>query len=86
MTMQEKLRVLTSDMTRTRVCRRAGLDRNTLWRLIERGDRTTTEVAVRLAMALGVAPGWLIDDRRDWPPERENAPSGRDRNPASRVA
>jgi transcriptional regulator with XRE-family HTH domain len=64
----EKLRRLTLDHNRAAVCRRAGLSENSIHRILARKQTPRADVAARIARALGVDPGWLIDDNRGWPP------------------
>ena len=70
MTILEKLRRLTEDMHKSRVAKRAGLPATALSNYLNRGSIPSACIAARLARALGVDPGWLIDDTRGWPPVR----------------
>jgi transcriptional regulator with XRE-family HTH domain len=70
MSIHEKLARLTETYHRTAVCRRAGLHPTTLWRLLKSNQMPTVEVVLALSRTLGVDPGWLIDDHRNWPPVR----------------
>jgi hypothetical protein len=78
MTLHEKLARLTELSHKSAVSRRAGLHPTTLWRIIKTGQSPSVDVALALAKALCVDPGWLIDDARQWPPAWTNAPETSD--------
>jgi transcriptional regulator with XRE-family HTH domain len=66
----EKLRRLFKDMNMSAVCRRAGLKRVSVGNMLARESMPAVDTAAKLARALDVDPGWLIDDERNWPPVR----------------
>ena len=68
MTFHEKLDRLLLDRNKRAVARRAGISEMTLINQTKRRMAPTVRVATRLANALGVDLGWLIDDTRGWPP------------------
>lgn len=70
MTIREKLARLTELANTSAVSRRAGLDRSTLWRILQGKSAPRVKALIALANALGVDPGWLIDPSRGWPPVR----------------
>jgi transcriptional regulator with XRE-family HTH domain len=70
MTIREKLARLTELANKGAVSRRAGLDRSTLWRILQGKSTPRVEALVALAKVLGVDPGWLVDPSRGWPPVR----------------
>lgn len=74
MTFRQKLEALMSDRTKASVARKADIHPTALTSYLKRGITPGSDVAVRLARALGVDIGWLIDDRRDWPPVRVEEP------------
>jgi transcriptional regulator with XRE-family HTH domain len=74
MTINEKLKRLTRFMHKAAVCRAALVGENTLWRIIDRQQMPSASVAFRLAQALGVDVGWLLDDSASWPPVRLDEP------------
>jgi len=73
MTFTEKLRRLTEDRIKTKICRRAGLSANAINDYVSKGYLPRIDTAVRLAKALEVSVSWLIDDTKEWPPEWEAA-------------
>jgi transcriptional regulator with XRE-family HTH domain len=70
MTIHDKLARLLEIANRSAVCRKAGLSQPTLPNLLSRRSRPGVDTALKLARALGVDPGWLIDDSKGWPPIR----------------
>jgi transcriptional regulator with XRE-family HTH domain len=70
MTIPQKLERLLADMNRSAVARRAGVAVGVLWKITALKRTPRADVAARLARALGVDAGWLIDDTRGWPPVR----------------
>jgi transcriptional regulator with XRE-family HTH domain len=81
MTFHEKLQRLTEDMHKTKVSRRAGLSPTAISVYIDKKYTPGIGIAVRIARALGVDPGWLIDDAREWPPVRMEHPGDGDHAP-----
>jgi len=69
-------------MHRAGICRDAGLSESTLWRIIDAHHTPSTVVAAKLARALSVDPGWLIDDSKGWPPVRVEQPEDSDHAPS----
>ena len=74
MTIHDKLARLTQLSQKATVSKAAGLSPATLYNLIHRRQSVTTRVAVSLARVLSVDVGWLVDDRREWPPVRVDEP------------
>jgi len=70
MTFHEKLRRLLEDMNRTKVARRAGILPTNINNYLRRESVPGIDAALKLARALGIDPGWLIDDSKGWPPVR----------------
>ena len=69
MTIAQKLKALLADRRGGVIARRAGIHPVTLSSYICHGVVPSSTVAVRLADALGVDCGWLIDNRQKWPPK-----------------
>ncbi len=78
MTFHEKLNRLTQDMHKTKVSIRAGLAPTAISGYLDKGYMPGINIAVRIARALGVDPGWLIDDSKGWPPVRVEQPEDGD--------
>ena len=69
MTMQQKLKALLADRKQKVIAIRAGIHPVTLSTYLNHNAKPSSNVAVRLADALGVDCGWLLDPRREeWPP------------------
>lgn len=82
MTFREKLRRLTEDMHKAKVARRAGMGQPQFHEYLQ-GVTPRIDTAARIARALHVDVGWLIDDAREWPPVRVETS---DPTPASSAA
>ncbi len=74
MIFNEKLRRLLEDRNRVAVARRAGMAATSLGNYLNRGSVPSISIAVRIAHALNVSVGWLVDDSQGWPPAWTNAP------------
>jgi transcriptional regulator with XRE-family HTH domain len=71
MNIHGKLRSLLKNMNKSAVCKSVNLSVATLEGIIgERRSIPNANTALKLARALGVDPGWLIDDSKGWPPVR----------------
>lgn len=70
MTFAEKLIRLTECSNCSAIARKAGIGASKLWNYMHLGQMPNSATAVRLARALGVDCGWLIDDSKSWPPVR----------------
>ena len=75
MTIHEKLRWLLETANYAAVCRKAGIAQPTLCNILARGSTPGIDTALKLARALKVDVGWLIDDSRGWPPVRVESPA-----------
>ena len=75
MTFQQKMQALMQDRKHSVVAKRVGVHPITLASYINHGAMPAANIAARIAKSLGVDPGWLIDDARDWPPIRVESPS-----------
>ena len=69
MTITEKIKALMQDRRVNVVAARVGVHPITLTSY-SKGTIPGADVALKLARALGVDPGWLVDDSRGWPPVR----------------
>jgi len=67
MTIADKLKRLTEERIKSKVCRRAGLPAQTINAIIFKRYTPRADVALRLARALEVDVRWLIDDEQDFP-------------------
>ncbi len=70
MTIHDKLRQLLETANYTAVCRKAEIPQTTLHNMLARSSTPGIDTALKIARALSVDPGWLIDDTRGWPPVR----------------
>lgn len=66
MTFAEKLKRLTRDMNRSKLCRRADLPLSAIGEYLN-GAVPRADGAARLARALGVSLDWLFDEARGFP-------------------
>jgi len=73
MTIHEKIERLTQLSNRSAVSKAAGLGSSSLTTMLYRKSDVAASSAASLARVLGVDPGWLIDDTREWPPVRVEA-------------
>ena len=71
MTFQRKLKLLMEDRKRGAIAKRVGIHPISLAGYINRGVTPSAEVVVRLARALEVDVGWLIDETRELPVVRD---------------
>jgi transcriptional regulator with XRE-family HTH domain len=69
MTITQKIAALMQDRRQSVIAARVGIHPVTL-SSYSKGTIPGADVAAKLAQALGVDPGWLIDDSRGWPPVR----------------
>jgi transcriptional regulator with XRE-family HTH domain len=69
MTITQKIAALMQDRRQKVIAERIGVHPITL-SSYTKGTIPGADVAAKLARALGVDPGWLIDDLRGWPPAR----------------
>jgi hypothetical protein len=74
MTIHEKLRRLTKFSSLQAVSKASGFSPSTLRALLLRESNISTSMASSLADVLEVDRGWLMDDRRGWPPMWSNTP------------
>jgi len=74
MTITQKIAALMQDRRQKVVAERIGVHPITL-SSYSKGTIPGADVAAKLARALGVDPGWLIDDARGWPPVRTETPA-----------
>jgi hypothetical protein len=74
MTITEKIKSLMQDRRVNVIAARVGVHPITLTSY-SKGTIPGADVAVKLARALGVEPGWLVDDTRGWPPVRVESPA-----------
>jgi hypothetical protein len=70
MEFREKLRRLLINMNVSSIARECRIPAGNIHNYIHRGSIPGIGVAAKLARALGVDPGWLIDNSRGWPPVR----------------
>jgi len=78
MTFQEKLRRLAPTINKSRAARAVGLKENAISTYMARGSLPRVDIALKIAMALGVPLDWLADDRQDFPPPQADKSSVRD--------
>jgi hypothetical protein len=72
MTIYEKLERLTRFSNKKALAEAAGLGPSALHNILARkGGCITTKTATALARVLGIDAGWLVDDRKPWPPVRD---------------
>ena len=77
MTFAEKLKRLLRDMNISAVARRSCTSATAVHNYLN-GSIPGIDIALRLARVLGVDPGWLIDDSKDWPPVRIDSSDAKD--------
>lgn len=71
MTIHEKLERLLETQNLTKLCGKVdGLKPAAVANILTRKSVPKSDTALRLARALAVDPGWLIDDTQSWPPVR----------------
>jgi DNA-binding XRE family transcriptional regulator len=70
MSIREKLLRLTELHNKAAVAHKAGIHPETFRAILKGRFQPSRETAVALAHALGIDPGWLVDDSRSWPPVR----------------
>lgn len=75
MTIHQKLERLTEFSNLAAISKAAGLGTSTLNNMLVRKTDPSTRVVIGLARVLGVDPGWLVDDTREWPPVRVETPT-----------
>ena len=63
-----KIARLLMDKNLAAVGRRAGVSQATMWKLRYRKRVPGIDTAAKLARALGIDVGWLVDDAAGWPP------------------
>ena len=71
-----KLSRLTELSNKSAICRRASLPPGAISQILRVRYIPGGDVILNLARVLAVDPGWLIDDRRGWPPERTEGQEG----------
>lgn len=74
MTITEKIKALMQDRRINVIAKRVGVHPITMTSY-SKGAIPGADVALKLARALGVDPGWLVDDSRGWPPVRVESPT-----------
>lgn len=74
MTFQQKLRSLMRPYKQNAIAKRVGISPQSVNAYLSHGAIPSSDVAVRLADALGVDVAWLIDDRQKWPPVASKFP------------
>jgi len=70
MSIQQKLSRLLELCNLSAVARKAHVSKFTILSLLSGRSKPKAETAAKLARALGVDAGWLIDDAQAWPPAR----------------
>ena len=78
MTFQEKLRRLAPTINKSRAARAVGLKANAISTYMAKGSLPRIDIALKIALALGVPLDWLADDQQDFPPPAKASSSIRD--------
>jgi hypothetical protein len=68
MTLARKIKTLMQDRRLGVIAKQVGVHPATLCGYRSGQYMPACDIALRLAEALNVDPGWLIDDRQGWPP------------------